>query len=140
MSRPCAGVTLEQRIETQIAYCPATGCWLWSGLQNRKGYGVIKDKDKTVYVHRFTFERAKGKIPDGLEIDHLCRVRACCNPDHLEAVTHLENVRRGFSPPTFNSQKEVCHLGHNDWYLNPSGGRQCRVCRREIDKKRSRRA
>jgi hypothetical protein len=97
MGRPCANVTLEQRVENNISYCPITGCWLWSGLLNRKGYGVIKDKDKTVYVHRFTFERAKGAIPDGLEIDHLCRVRSCCNPDHLEAVTHLENIRRGFS-------------------------------------------
>jgi Pyruvate/2-oxoacid:ferredoxin oxidoreductase delta subunit len=63
-----------------------TPCWIWQGSINRKGYGP----------HRRYWERATGKkVPDGLEIDHLCRVRACVNPNHLEPVTHVENLTRG---------------------------------------------
>ncbi|MCX4663346.1 HNH endonuclease signature motif containing protein [Streptomyces uncialis] len=74
-----------------------TPCVLWTGPVSRKGYGVTNSDDNatTVQVHRVAYEAAHGPIPDGLVIDHLCRIPACANPEHLEAVTNAENVRRG---------------------------------------------
>lgn len=80
---------------------PFSGCWLWTGYLNPvNGYAHVTvqagdDRTKTVYLHRIAYEQAKGAIPEELEIDHLCRVRCCVNPDHLEAVTHQINRRRG---------------------------------------------
>lgn len=70
-------------------------CWLWSGMK-RKGYGRFAFPKRTTYVsaHRWLFEIVVGRVPDGFELDHLCRTPACVNPDHLEAVTHSENLRR----------------------------------------------
>lgn len=73
----------------------AGGCWLWTRRLDRDGYGQLAGPDgKQIAAHRLSYIRAKGPILDGLEIDHLCRVRRCINPDHLEAVTHAENMRR----------------------------------------------
>lgn len=75
------------------------GCWLWTGTIRPDGYGVIYIASKALRfrtsAHRYSYQLIKGAIPEGLELDHLCRVRKCCNPDHLEAVTHAENLRRG---------------------------------------------
>ncbi len=68
-----------------------TTCWLWTGRLNWRGYGEISVKNKFVKAHRYAYEFLEAPIPEGLEIDHLCRVRNCVNPDHLEAVTHKEN-------------------------------------------------
>ena len=68
----------------------ADGCWLWQGYINAFGYGV----NRRGLAHRVYYQSARGPIPRGMELDHLCRVRSCVNPDHLEAVTHLENHRR----------------------------------------------
>ena len=73
---------------------PNTGCWLWLGGLNQKGYPQFKHQQRTWRAHRFMYERAKGPLPEGLTLDHLCRVRSCVNPDHLEPVTHAENCRR----------------------------------------------
>lgn len=69
-------------------------CLRWKGSRNWGGYGQISVGGRQQRVHRVAYELAKGPIPEGLEIDHLCRVRDCINPDHLEAVTHQENIRR----------------------------------------------
>ena len=71
-------------------------CWIWEAAKVR-GYGAIRVKGRTTYAHRFAYEQLVGPIPDGLELDHLCRIPACCNPAHLEPVTHAENVRRGIT-------------------------------------------
>jgi HNH endonuclease len=68
-------------------------CWNWKGCL-RNGYGLVKMKGKMRQASRVAFELVKGEIPDGLEIDHICQNTLCVNPDHLEAVTHRENVRR----------------------------------------------
>jgi hypothetical protein len=74
-------------------------CWLWQGTVASTGYGQIRHSvagyGRTLMAHRFFWEQRNGPVPEGLDLDHLCRVRACCNPDHLEPVTRRENVLRG---------------------------------------------
>ena len=83
------------------------GCWLWVGT-NRKGYGYFYDRGHhATRAHRFLWEQINGPVPNGLELDHLCRNTKCVNPNHLEAVTHLENMRRGW-----NATKSYCKNGH----------------------------
>ena len=113
------------------------GCWLWNGTIDFAGYGRYSGK----YTHRLVYESLVGEIPDGLEIDHLCRVRCCCNPKHLEAVTHQTNMQRGDTGKPTGAQQRAkthCPQGHsysgdnlNKW-INPSGTthRQCRECGR----------
>lgn len=74
---------------------PVTGCWLWDGADSGDGYGKIKVDGKSRYVHRVIWEALYGPIPEGMVLDHLCRVRCCCNPAHLELVTVKENTHRG---------------------------------------------
>lgn len=85
-------------------------CWLWTAVIVG-GYGKFW-LDRHVGAHRFCYELLVGPVPDGLVLDHLCRVRHCVNPDHLEPVTHRENVSRGVGPTAINSQKTHCKRGH----------------------------
>jgi len=110
-------------------------CWLWTGTISVNGYGHLTWNGKTVRAHRFIYEALIGEVPVGLELDHLCRVRHCVNPRHLEPVTRQENVRRGVSPAAINAAKERCIRGHDlsgsNLYERPDGGgRQCRACRK----------
>ena len=70
-------------------------CWLWTSTLNWDGYGQIRMQGKMRIAHRLSYETLVGPIPGGLELDHLCKVRNCVRPDHLEPVTHAENVARG---------------------------------------------
>ena len=103
-----------EAFEARIEYEPNTGCWLWMGaiIPAGGGYAEISQNRKPVYVHRLMYEKHKGPIPDGLEIDHLCRVSSCVNPDHLEAVTHRENMLRGLTVGARNAAKTHCPKGH----------------------------
>ncbi len=121
----------EDRFKNLYIPVPESGCWLWIGNTNEKGYGHFKFNEKTVKAHRYAYEHKKGKIPDGLELDHLCRVRCCINPSHLEAVTHKVNVQRGETGKYARS--DLCLRGHSlfgdNLYIVPSTGkRQCRAC------------
>lgn len=86
---------LPTRIEDNIHRIPETGCWIWMGELNRNGYGRISFGGARRMVHRIVYILLVKSIPDGLHLDHLCRVRCCCNPAHMEPVTPRENTLRG---------------------------------------------
>jgi hypothetical protein len=84
----------EERFWPKV--CKTETCWLWTAFKNRDGYGRFNaGGNQPVLVHRFAYELLVGPIAEGLELDHLCRVRACVRPEHLEPVPHRENLRRG---------------------------------------------
>lgn len=105
---------------------PNSGCWLWTGLLHVAGYGRYRKSSADLLVHRVMYEAVNGPHADGLEIDHLCRTRSCCNPQHLEAVTHAENVRRG-TAWTWRLARTHGSCGHPlDLIYN--GYRRCSIC------------
>jgi len=85
------------RFLNKVAIDDSTECWNWTGAKTPLGYGVKWDsaKRRLTSSHRFAYQLLHGPVPDGLELDHLCRNRSCCNPNHLQAVTHHQNVIRG---------------------------------------------
>ncbi len=87
-------------------------CWLWTGSTASKGYGLFWHKGRSVRVHRLAYELMVGPIPEGLTLDHLCRVRHCVNPKHLEPVTGKINILRGEGAPAYNARKTHCLRGH----------------------------
>lgn len=101
-------------------------CILWTGCVDRNGYGGKSVNGRRMMAHRWAYEQRYGPIPSGLEIDHLCRVHACVNPEHLEAVTHRENTRRA-------NHREACVHGHayipENTLWERDGKRKCRTCR-----------
>ena len=122
-----------------------SGCWLWCGTRVHGGYGhfwIGSRSDGTrraVYAHRWSYAYFVGPIPKGLTLDHLCRVRCCVNPDHLEPVTQRENTLRGDTITTRNARKTHCPRGHPyddaNTYVSPKGLRMCRICRRSFHRK-----
>lgn len=113
------------------------GCWEWIGyIEKTTGYGRFYDDNRVVNgAHRYAYRRAKGEIPEGMVIDHLCRNRKCVNPNHLEAVSVGENIRRGASPSIHLSRVQVCARGHA--YAEHSY--YCRACERENQRERRKR-
>lgn len=114
------------------------GCWTWTAYRDRAGYGRIgiteNGKSKSKLAHRVSWKLVHGNISDSLTLDHLCRVRHCVNPSHLEAVTFRENILRGINPAAINARKTHCKKGHEltkeSTYFMGNGRRVCRICDR----------
>lgn len=126
-------------IGARITWGTEHECWEWMGHRTTNGYGRVTINGKSHPVHRVTYTYFRGDIPAGLEIDHLCRNRACVNPNHLEPVTRLENMRRAAAVITH------CPKGHE---LSPAnltayglkrGVRECRECHRQRSDARNKR-
>lgn len=109
------------------------GCWLWTSFINPNGYGQFMWEGRRISAHRFSFILHKGPIPKGLEVDHVCRVRRCVNPEHLRAVTHRENILCGDTVPARHARQTRCFRGHeftpeNTWSNPRKIERHCRTC------------
>ena len=132
-------MTLEERFWAKVEI--TVFCWNWTGAKSDQGYGNIEVRRRVPEgVHRISYRWAKGDIPDGMEIDHLCRNRACVNPVHLEAVTRRVNQLRGDAFAAREARLTHCPKGHpysiENTYRYPSGSRRCRRCNREQKKTR----
>jgi hypothetical protein len=122
-------------------------CWLWTSKINNRGYGLFSLNGRMVAAHRVAYELLVGPIPEGHDVDHVrergCVNRHCVNPSHLEPVTHRENLLRGSGFAAVNAAKTHCPRGHEytpeNTYVNPhpDGGRICRTCKRDRDRRRS---
>ncbi len=131
----------EQRITPERFFSKVhktATCWLWTGSKSR-GYGVIyvaTYPHRKRAAHRWFFEVLNGPLPNNLQLDHLCRNRACVRPDHLEVVTCGENIRRGLTGD-WQRRKTRCPQGHlystDNTILNDRGHRKCRACVRVRD-------
>lgn len=130
-----------------------SACWIWTRLANGAGYGIlwVSNGRRIWRAHRLGYEHFVGPIPDDLACDHLCRVRPCCNPSHIELVTAAENTRRGRAgsllPQNGNAAKlrartHCAKAGHplseDNLIIMPKGYRNCRACAREASKRRYR--
>lgn len=131
-----------ERFWSKVDLTSPGGCWVWTAGKIggvRGGYGSFKLEGRSVRAHRFSYETLVGPIPDGLELDHLCRVRACVNPAHLEPVTSRENSLRGDTFQARNAAKTECPQGHSydeaNTYVDSKGKRHCRICNRDTQRR-----
>lgn len=135
-------MSLIDKFLGSISLDPKSGCWEWYRCRN-DGYAQIsywsKKYKKTIqeYAHRFSYKLFNGEIPEGFDIDHLCRNRKCANPSHLEAVTRKENLMRGIGFVATLAAAKKCKRGHeftddNIYYLKRNGIRQCIKCKNAL--------
>lgn len=117
-----------------------SACWLWTAAVGSGGYGVVWQTGSLLYAHRFAYEAVIGPVPEGLHIDHLCRVRNCVRPDHLEPVTQRENILRGVGMCAVQAKRTHCPQGHpysGDNLYVLRGKRYCRECVRKSNRERA---
>jgi hypothetical protein len=128
-NKPFPEYTVEDRGYT-------TPCWIWQHSRSSWGYGRILKDGREYRAHRVVYERHRGPIPEGLVLDHLCRVVECVNPDHLDPVTDGENSKRGECPSWVAHRENRCMQGHeltpeNTRVTKSTGKRRCRICDNE---------
>jgi hypothetical protein len=137
-------VEIEERFWSKVDYDvhDTSRCWTWEAHKTRGGYGQFGIySGQMVSSHRLAYELEVGVIPDGLDLDHLCRNRSCVNPNHLEPVSEKENALRGIGPTAVNARKTHCPRGHHyDGYEVEASGasrRFCTVCRKAALRERT---
>lgn len=126
----------KARFMAKVAVGPnADDCWMWTATINASGYGSFSFGKRASLAHRAAYEMFVGPIPDELEIDHLCSVRACVNFRHLEVVTHAENVRRTAQRNAIADDRTHCVIGHEltpeNTRMSGQGARTCLTCHRD---------
>lgn len=135
MSRPARPV--EDRFWEKVSGGDYTECWTWMASTKEGGYGQFNVQPEVVLAHRYAYISLVGDVPEGLELDHLCRNRACVNPWHLEPVTRSVNVVRGTAPTVTSARHRAvtaCPYRHRYDEANTSvyqGRRRCKTCMRE---------
>lgn len=141
VQRRPTGESVQQRFWRQVEGGEVHTCWVWTGRPANEGYGKFVVRRKWYQAHRFAYECLITEIPDGLELDHLCRNRACVNPWHMEPVTHYVNTRRALLGKPFTGRRPApdathCANGHlrteaNTYISSDGRSRDCRDCGRE---------
>ena len=133
--------TDADRFWSKVIRDPDTDCWEWLGARVN-GYGRFYTPERNAgLAHRWAYEHLVGPVPEGLQLDHLCRNRGCVNPEHLEPVTQWENVMRGRGLAAQNASLTHCRQGHeltpeNVYIRAANPWRGCRICQREYDRRR----
>lgn len=133
--------TAPERFWAKVSGGDYTDCWTWTGARGTTGYGIfITAWPKRAVAHRWAYEQLVALVPAGLDLDHLCRNRACVNPWHLEPVTRKVNLNRGIHA---NAVKTHCLSGHaytpDNTRINVRGSRECRQCIRVKNRESARR-
>ena len=136
MKREDAPVRFWRKVS--IALDPGA-CWEWLGALERGYDNFRNDNGRKVRAHRWAYEASVGPVPEGLQLDHLCRNRACVKPAHLEAVTQRTNILRGVGATAKHARQTHCEHGHpfnqENTYVYPQGWRTCRPCKRKRDRR-----
>lgn len=124
--------SIEELFWPKVARSEPDQCWPWLGYIMANGYGRYQAKGTTWWVHRLAYTLTNGPIPAKMQLDHLCRNRACCNPAHLEPVSQRENILRGEGISAIHARQTHCIHGHEFTPANTrrhrNGGRGCRSC------------
>lgn len=113
-------------------------CWPWTAARQCHGYGIFGIAGRSRLAHRVAYALVCGDPPPGSVLDHLCRNRVCCNPEHLEPVSNAENILRGISPSAIHKRKTACPNGHpyspENTVVRASGRRRCMACRENANR------
>lgn len=122
------------RFEAKVSPEPNSGCWLWEGADDKRGYAIFWDGHRSSKAHKWRWEQDHGPTPTGMELDHrVCRIKLCVNPGHLVLCTHLENLSQPDGPIGRFRIDGKCFRGHSldqqNTYQKPEGGIGCKACR-----------